>query len=765
MRITSFLLSAFIWVAFIGSAAAQNAPKVTTNPKYARGATMAFGRMTATGTNIQERGFCYATHSNPTIDDVTTKKTMTAGSGTVYVLENLAPATIYYMRAYAKVKDGSVGYGDVIKFSTLPKGEVTYWYNNGGDDATNTRINNAATQACQIFSDLTSIKKKFDIGYSPGTPTADCGYKDQPWVNMGANSGYQRTGTLMHEMQHGLGVINYSTQWAGDILRSGSGTGEWLGDRTSAFLDFWDNTTGSRLKGDNIHLWPYGINGAHEDNGTLTLYYANAMIGQALGEDGLEHRSNTFAEPCYVFVQEDNVKYYLKNEDADRGLYSAYLIPTAAGTLKWRDMTSAEAMQNDSAAWMITFTPNNQYYQLRNAATGQYISYQSSFKTLARTTLTNNENFHLMKGRVDVGSGENAQRGYWLIHPTGDWSPKSMTANVNGAIGVQDFDLRNTATKQRWLILTAEEMQSFEQGAVSQLKADITSVLDPIKALADVPHTCSTADVDQTFADAISSIENILQTATTPTELTPLANDAWQAALNFLNAATPTDSERPFDLTFLLQNPGMDATDGWTPAPVISYSCGEFYEKTFNMKQTLKNMPAGTYCLMMQGFQRPGGYTDAYNDWAAGNNKVNAMLYVGSKTQKIAHIADCASTTKLHADDKQVGGKYYVPNTMVSASKYFAKGLYDNSVFATTTSASFSVGLRSTSMPTSYWCIFDNFRLQYFGGLTEDQIVTGIKELDVEPTDHQRVFDLQGRRIMQPAKGLYIINGKKTIIR
>lgn len=765
MRITSFLLSAFIWVAFIGSAAAQNAPKVTTNPKYARGATMAFGRMTATGTNIQERGFCYATHSNPTIDDVTTKKTMNAGSGTVYVLENLAPATMYYMRAYAKVKDGSVGYGDVIKFSTLPKGEVTYWYNNGGDDATNARINSAATQACQIFSDLTSIKKKFDIGYSPGTPTADCGYKDQPWVNMGANSGYQRTGTLMHEMQHGLGVINYSTQWAGDILRSGSGTGEWLGDRTSAFLDFWDNTTGSRLKGDNIHLWPYGINGAHEDNGTLTLYYANAMIGQALGEDGLEHRSNTFAEPCYVFVQEDNVKYYLKNEDADRGLYSAYLIPTAAGTLKWRDMTSAEAMQNDSAAWMITFTPNNQYYQLRNAATGQYISYQSSFKTLARTTLTNNENFHLMKGRIDVGSGESAQRGYWLIHPTGDWSPKSMMANVNGAIGVQNFDLRDTATKQRWLILTAEEMQSFEQGAVSQLKADITSMLDPIKALADVPHTCSTADVDQTFADAISSIENILQTATTPTELTPLANDAWQAALNFLNAATPTDSERPFDLTFLIQNPGMDATDGWTPAPVISYSCGEFYEKTFNMKQTLKNMPAGTYCLMMQGFQRPGGYTDAYNDWAAGNNKVNAMLYVGSKTQKIAHIADCASTTKLHADDKQVGGKYYVPNTMVSASKYFAKGLYDNSVFATTTSASFSVGLRSTSMPTSYWCIFDNFRLQYFGGLTEDQIVTGIKEMDVEPTDHQRVFDLQGRRIMQPAKGLYIINGKKTIIR
>lgn len=42
---------------------------------------------------------------------------------------------------------------------------------------------------------------------------------------------------------------------------------------------------------------------------------------------------------------------------------------------------------------------------------------------------------------------------------------------------------------------------------------------------------------------------------------------------------------------------------------------------------------------------------------------------------------------------------------------------------------------------------------------------TGIEALDnltISPIDHS-VYDLQGRRVAQPAKGLYIVNGKKVI--
>lgn len=764
MRILPLL---FVSALYCGSLAAQNEPIVTTNPKYARGATMAFGRMTSksNGSAISERGFCWATHPQPTYDENKTKKTMAAGSGTVYVIENLEPATMYYMRAYAIAQNGSVGYGDEIKFCTVPKGNVTYWYNNGGDDAANKRINDAAAKACQIFNDLTSIQKHFSIGYSAGTPTADCYYADEPWMNMGASSSYQRTGTIMHEMQHGMGVIPYTTQWAGNIMRSGNGTGDWLGERVSAFLDFWDNTTGSFLHGDTQHMWPYGINGASEDDGANKTYYANAMIGQALGEDGLEHRSNTFAEPCYIFEQEDDIKYYLKNESEDRGLNTSYLIPKQNGTLNWRTMSGDEALKNDSAAWYITFTPANQYYQLRNAATGQYLTFSGGFKTAERTSLTDNDNFHFMRGRVDVAG---SWRGYWLVHPTGNLSPNCLQANTNGAVGSATFNLANSAKNQRWLILTAEEVTTFDNAAMASIKAEAEDIIAQYKAIYEVPHTTDPEEADQTFLSILTDAEQRLASASTAGELVSLSDEVRTAALAFLNAATPMDMSKPFDLTFLIQNPGMDTTDGWSDAATLNYSCAEYYEKTFDFNQIIRNLPKGTFCVRVHGFQRPGTYTQAYNDYAAGTNNVNAILYAGSKIVKLAHIADCAQTKKLgKGTEQQVGGKYYVPDNMQAAANYFAHGLYENELYYTNSGTQMKIGIRSTSMPSRYWVIFDNFRLHFYGSATQE-VITAIEEVGASIGNNtDAVYDLSGRRVSskQLKPGLYIINGKKTFVR
>ena len=206
-------------------------------------------------------------------------------------------------------------------------------------------------------------------------------------------------------------------------------------------------------------MWPYGVNGAQEDNGTDALYLANAMLCQALGEDGLEHNETRHADPYYALEQEDTVKYYLSCEAANRGRYTAYLIPLSNGTLKWRQMTAAEAAQNDSAAWYITFTPHNQYYQFRNAATGQYLTYANAIKTAAKTNLTANEDFHLMKGRVNV----DGQRGYWIIHPETGWSPHCLQANANGMTAAVAFNIANSANTQRWLITTIEQAFANEQ--------------------------------------------------------------------------------------------------------------------------------------------------------------------------------------------------------------------------------------------------------------------------------------------------------------
>lgn len=46
----------------------------------------------------------------------------------------------------------------------------------------------------------------------------------------------------------------------------------------------------------------------------------------------------------------------------------------------------------------------------------------------------------------------------------------------------------------------------------------------------------------------------------------------------------------------------------------------------------------------------------------------------------------------------------------------------------------------------------------------DDEEVTAIKNIKVGADDNI-YYDLQGRRILYPKKGLYIVNGKKVIIK
>lgn len=456
-------------------------PSITSDSRYARGATMAFGRMTVSGA-VKEKGFCWSESPEPTIKDSRSTKTLTGNSveGTIYWIDGLKPATMYYMRPYAISSGYQVAYGDVIKFSTIPMGTVGLSVRDGGDQSTYDRIKQASEDAKYYWDNLTEMKDfRPSVGFVDGTPTADCSYGG--WVRVGNNASYQRTGTILHEWLHGVGVIPWAdTEWSRHTLRSsvtgdGYGTGDWLGDRVSAVLDFLNDTRGSRLHGDYQHMWPFGINGASEDNGEVALYIGNGLVCQALGEDGLQHTYSTFAEPYYAFIHEDGVKYYLTCEASNRGRNTSYLIPTSTGFLKWREMSDEDAVQNDSTAWYITFTPGNQYYQFRNAATGQYLSYysSSSIRTASRTNLTASEDWQLMTGRVDV----DGKRGYWIIHPDGTWVPNCLQANTNGATAAGTFNIANDAAPQRWLVKTLEAIPTGIE-SVAQHEQSVKTVME-----------------------------------------------------------------------------------------------------------------------------------------------------------------------------------------------------------------------------------------------------------------------------------------------
>jgi len=436
-------------------------PTITTDKRYARGATMAFGRFTykLNGAKMKLSGFCYSTEHNPTIFDEKSTRTLT-NNGLIYVMENLKPATVYYVRPYILTEGYQVAYGDELKIITIPKGTMTYWYNNGGSPEENDRINYALQNGTKIWNDLMNIQGvNLSVSYGSGTPTADCSYGGS--MRVGPNSAYQRTGTIMHEAAHGVGVGTIGGWWAMLV------DGVWTGVRANEVLQFWDNDNSAKMHGDSQHMWPYGINGAQEDSGTDLLYYGNALIIEGLHEDGVQPTGNCFASPAYTFDYVDDQWYYIQNESADFGFQKAYLQATASG-LKWTEVATESLGTDESFAWTITFDPKTQFYSFRNVGTGAFITYNGSkFTTVKRETPTASEKLQLMPSRNQTtwknGSKSYKLRGYWMLKANGG-SATAMTGAANSAVSGTSFDNNQNDTKQRWLILGEEN------GIASEIK-------------------------------------------------------------------------------------------------------------------------------------------------------------------------------------------------------------------------------------------------------------------------------------------------------
>ena len=428
-------------------------PTITTDKRYARGATMAFGRFTykLNGAKMKLSGFCYSTEHNPTIFDEKSTRTLT-NNGLIYVMENMKPATIYYARPYILTEGYQVAYGDELKIITIPKGTMTYWYNNGGSAEENDRINYALKNGTKIWNDLMNIQGvNLSVSYGAGTPTADCSYGGS--MRVGPNSAYQRTGTIMHEAAHGVGVGTVWGWW--DLLVDGV----WTGVRANEVLQFWDNDNSAKMHGDSQHMWPYGINGAQEDSGTDLLYYGNALIIEGLHEDGVQPTGNCFASPAYTYDYVDDQWYYIQNESADYGFEKAYLQATSTG-LKWTEVATESLGTDESYAWTITFDPKTQYYSFRNVGTGAYITYNGSkFTTVKRETPTASEKLQLMPSRNQTtwkNNGKNYKlRGYWMLKANGAFAT-AMTGAANGAVSGTNFDNDQDDTNQRWLIVSEE---------------------------------------------------------------------------------------------------------------------------------------------------------------------------------------------------------------------------------------------------------------------------------------------------------------------
>ena len=242
-----------------------------------------------------------------------------------------------------------------------------------------------------------------------------------------------------------------------------------------------------------------------------------------------------------------------------------------------------------------------------------------------------------------------------------------------------------------------------------------------------------------------------------------------------LYEATP---DEPMNASFFISGGGFNKLDervkSWSDAPGTggynaweeSNFCGEKWNTaSFDVAQELKGLPNGNYILRAQGFYRMGGGGNnpdlAAQRHQSGTETLNAMLYANDESIPLMSIIEGAQRNKFTYGESISTTYGYVPQNMESAASAFSQGLYEHELPVTVTDGTLRIGVKKTVASSNDWTIFDNFRLYYYG--TDE--TTGIPAMPVYKPQPTPIYDLIGRRVENPAKGIYIVNGKKVVIK
>ena len=240
-------------------------------------------------------------------------------------------------------------------------------------------------------------------------------------------------------------------------------------------------------------------------------------------------------------------------------------------------------------------------------------------------------------------------------------------------------------------------------------------------------------------------------------------------------------ADNPLDMTNYIAAYNFSRNDNrnssWKGTPTIygmeDNYCAEKFNTTFDVYQTLTNLPAGTYRFEMQGFYRYGSTADASAARIAGKENVTSVIYAGTEETPLMSIFDEAANMSSIANtggawSSQTAGN--VPDNMEAASLCFSAGLYNNSVTAEVGGdGKLRIGVRNknASQPEANWTIFDNARLYLIAPATDPLAIDRVSD-DGKVDDDTNVYDLAGRKIGSTSnltKGIYIVGGKKVMVK
>ena len=178
-------------------------------------------------------------------------------------------------------------------------------------------------------------------------------------------------------------------------------------------------------------------------------------------------------------------------------------------------------------------------------------------------------------------------------------------------------------------------------------------------------------------------------------------------------------------------NPGFDgnSSQGWTwdsdaHSQTLRVNCMEFWNGTFNLRQTINDVPNGKYRMSVQAFYRSGNNDASYDAYRNNNENITGFMYANDTKKALVSpytydfgqwVDGCWQYTNWW---DQSSTKYF-PNTMESTRQAFDNGAYWNTMEFEVNDGTITMGLINETHSNNNWCIFDNFKLEYYGTIKQ----------------------------------------------
>ena len=202
--------------------------------------------------------------------------------------------------------------------------------------------------------------------------------------------------------------------------------------------------------------------------------------------------------------------------------------------------------------------------------------------------------------------------------------------------------------------------------------------------------------------------------------------------LKDMSAVTSDDAtyRKPLDMSARIVAPCFNSNviAGWEGdqfGAVNPKENAEHFNRNYNTWQTLTDLPNGVYAVACKGFYRAGEAQEAYDHFKAKDRTLRRARIYASSGGTTLTFPLVSPFSKSVTAQRNVGREiaatsgtrsYYIPDDMISAEHYMhALDTYDNLVFADVQDHTLTIGVSKGEMTGVDWCMFDDFRLTYYG--------------------------------------------------